>query len=60
MEDKELIKLLYQKINFLEKFILEAAKIAENNNWSSTDEEMKSLDELSAKLDEVQKKINNI
>lgn len=60
MEDKELIKLLYEKIDLLEKFIIQISKVAETNNWSSTDEQMKPIDELSDKLNEIQGKINNI
>ncbi len=60
MEDKELIKLLYEKIDLLEKFLLEISKSAVENNWTSTDEQNKIIDELSAKLDEVQDRINNI
>lgn len=58
MDDKETIKLLYQKIDYLEKFIIEFSKLAETKGWSSTDEEMKPIDELSDKLNEVQDKIN--
>jgi hypothetical protein len=60
MEDKEHIKLLYEKIDLLEKFLLEISKAATENNWTSTDEQMEIINELSSKLDEVQDKLNNI
>ena len=60
MEDKEHIKLLYEKIDLLEKFLLEISKIATENNWSSTDEQMENIGTISSKLDEVQDKLNNI
>ena len=52
-KDKITIELLNKKIKLLENFILESAKLAEENNWSSTDEQMERLNELSADLDEV-------
>ena len=58
MDDKEIIKLLYQKIDYLEKFIIEFSKLAEAKGWSSTDEEMKPIDEISEKLDVLQEKLN--
>ena len=59
-KDKLMIELLNKKIKLLEDFILEAARIAEENNWSSSDEQMKRLDELSTELDNVVEEIKKL
>lgn len=60
MNDKEHIKLLYEKIDLLEKFLLEISKAADENKWTSTDEQMSIINDISSKLDEVQDKLNHI
>ena len=60
MEDKELIKQLYEKIDLLEKFILEISKVSEQKGWNLEDDEMKTIDMLSEKLNSVEGKINRV
>jgi len=58
MQDEELIKSLYEKIDLLEKFILEISRVSEQKGWSLDDEDMETIDMLSEKLNTVQVKIN--
>lgn len=60
MEDKELIKHLYEKIDLLEKFILEISRVSEQKGWNLEDSEMKTIDMLSEKLNSVEGKINKV
>lgn len=60
MEDKELIKHLYEKIDLLEKFILEISRVSEQKGWNLEDGEMKTIDMLSEKLNSVEGKINKV
>jgi len=41
------------KIKLLEEFILESAKLVENNGWIADPEEMTRLNELSKELDDI-------
>ena len=48
------------KIKLLEEFILESAKLVENNGWVADPEEMVKLDKLSTQLDDITKKIDSV